>query len=90
MFETRSSLFKSYFILIDFIFEYAQYNSAACTYKGTYQIWQAADTGTIDGVNGAVDINFAMKTTSSSDNNPGTSTEKPATSATKPTTTGCP
>lgn len=23
MFETRSSLFKSYFILIDFIFEYA-------------------------------------------------------------------
>lgn len=65
----------------------AQYNSAACTYKGTYQIWQAADTGTIDGVNGAVDINFAMKTTSSSDNNPGTSTEKPATSATKPTTT---
>ena len=28
-----------------------------------------------------------MKTTSSSDNNPGTSTEKPATSATKPTTT---
>lgn len=65
----------------------AQYNSAACTYKGTYQIWQAADTGTIDGINGAVDIDFAMKTTSSSDNNPGTSTEKPATSATKPTTT---
>lgn len=65
----------------------AQYNSPSCTYKGTYQIWQAADTGTIDGVNGAVDIDFAMKTTSSSDNNPGTSTEKPATSATKPTTT---
>ncbi len=35
----------------------------------------------------AAHINFAMKTTSSSDNNPGTSTEKPATSATKPTTT---
>lgn len=65
----------------------AQYNSPSCTYKGTYQIWQAADTGTIDGVNGAVDIDFAMKTISSSDNNPGTSTEKPATSATKPTTT---
>ena len=54
----------------------AQYNSPSCTYKGTYQIWQAADTGTIDGVNGAVDIDFAMKTISSSDNNPGTSTEK--------------
>ena len=65
----------------------AQYNSPSCTYKGTYQIWQAADTGTIDGGNGAVDIDFAMKTISSSDNNPGTSTEKPATSATKPTTT---
>lgn len=41
----------------------AQYNSTACTYKKTYQIWQATDTGTIDGVNAPVDIDFAMKTT---------------------------
>lgn len=66
----------------------AQYNSPACTYKKSYQIWQATDTGTIDGINGAVDIDFAMKTTSSSDNNSGTpSTEKPIVPDTKPSTT---
>ena len=42
----------------------AQYNSPVCTYKNSYQIWQATDTGVIDGVNGAVDIDFAMKPTS--------------------------
>lgn len=41
----------------------AQYNSSTCTYKKTYQIWQATDEGSIDGIQGKVDIDFAMKTT---------------------------
>ena len=67
----------------------AQYN-ASCTYNKKYQIWQATDTGTVDGINGAVDIDFVMKTTqSSSNNNSGTTNNtKPSTStATKPSTT---
>lgn len=67
----------------------AQYNSS-CTYNKKYQIWQATDTGTVDGINGTVDIDFVMKTTqSSSNNNSGTTNNtKPSTStATKPSTT---
>ena len=68
----------------------AQYNSPSCTYNKKYQIWQATDTGIVDGINGAVDIDFIMKTTQSpSNNNSGTTNNtKPGTSTTrKPSTT---
>lgn len=68
----------------------AQYKSPSCTYNKKYQIWQATDTGTVDGIDGAVDIDFIMKTTQSpSNNNSGTTnTTKPGSStAAKPSTT---
>lgn len=68
----------------------AQYNSVSCTYNKKYQIWQATDKGTVDGINGAVDIDFMMQTTQSpSNNNSGTTnTTKPsASTAKKPSTT---
>lgn len=36
----------------------AQYNNSACTYDGTYQMWQCTSEGTVPGVEGDVDINF--------------------------------
>lgn len=36
----------------------AQYNNNACTYKGTYQMWQCTSEGRVSGVQGDVDINF--------------------------------
>lgn len=36
----------------------AQYNDKACTYTGTYQMWQSTSTGTVPGISGNVDINF--------------------------------
>lgn len=68
----------------------AQYNSVSCTYNKKYQIWQATDKGTVDGINGAVDIDFMMQTTQTpSNNNSGTTnTTKPGSStAKKPSTT---
>lgn len=68
----------------------AQYNSVSCTYNKKYQIWQATDKGTVDGINGAVDIDFMMQTAQSpSNNNSGTTnTTKPsASTAKKPSTT---
>lgn len=38
----------------------AQYSSA-CTYKGTYGMWQATDQGRVNGINGNVDINFLIE-----------------------------
>lgn len=35
----------------------AQYNSR-CTYDGEYIMWQCTDSGTVNGINGVVDINF--------------------------------
>ena len=35
----------------------AQYNTS-CSYSGSYDIWQCMSTGSIDGINGNVDINF--------------------------------
>lgn len=35
----------------------AQYNSV-CTYEKKYTMWQCADNGSVDGINGGVDINF--------------------------------
>lgn len=35
----------------------AQYNKS-CSYSGPYDIWQCMSTGSIDGINGNVDINF--------------------------------
>ena len=34
--------------------------STKCTYQGSYQMWQATNRGTVNGINGAVDINFLM------------------------------
>lgn len=73
----------------------AQYNSPSCTYNKKYQMWQATNTGTVDGINGAVDIDFIMKTTQSpSNNNPGaTDNTNPGTSTTtasKKNTTSAP
>lgn len=52
-----------------------------CGYKGKYQLWQATKTGTVDGITGNVDIDFAIKTTSaSSGNSTGSTTKKPVTS----------
>lgn len=36
----------------------AQYNYNACTYGGTYQMWQCTSEGTVPGIDGDVDINF--------------------------------
>ncbi|MBR5496919.1 MAG: glycosyl hydrolase family 25 [Clostridia bacterium] len=36
----------------------AQYNSSV-TYKGTYDIWQYTDKGTVSGIKGSVDMNIA-------------------------------
>lgn len=36
----------------------AQYNNSACSYTGTYQMWQCTSEGTVPGVEGDVDINF--------------------------------
>lgn len=63
----------------------AQYNSS-CTYTGNYQLWQATNTGRVDGINGNVDINFAMNMTQTpSDNNSGNS-NKPSTNVTNTVT----
>ncbi len=37
----------------------AQYNTS-CTYEGSYDIWQCTSTGSVAGINGAVDLNFWM------------------------------
>ncbi|MCD8019621.1 MAG: glycoside hydrolase family 25 protein [Clostridiales bacterium] len=37
----------------------ARYNSS-CGYKGTYQMWQATNKGTVDGIQGFVDIDFRI------------------------------
>lgn len=37
----------------------AQYNTS-CTYEGTYDMWQCTSEGTVDGINGPVDLNFWM------------------------------
>lgn len=37
----------------------AQWGSK-CTYAGTYQLWQATNAGTVDGIKGAVDIDFVI------------------------------
>lgn len=36
----------------------AQYNDNACTYTGTYQMWQSTSQGRVDGIKGDVDLNF--------------------------------
>lgn len=36
----------------------AQYNDNACTYLGTYQMWQCTSVGKVDGIKGNVDLNF--------------------------------
>lgn len=36
----------------------AQYNNNACTYNGVYQMWQSTSDGSVDGINGRVDLNF--------------------------------
>lgn len=41
----------------------AQWN-ATCDYTGTYDMWQCANTGTVDGINGDVDLDFWMTETS--------------------------
>lgn len=38
----------------------AQYSSA-CTYAGTYGMWQATDKGRVPGINGDVDVNFLIE-----------------------------
>lgn len=35
----------------------AQYNHV-CTYQGEYAMWQATSSGTVDGIEGSVDLNF--------------------------------
>lgn len=37
----------------------AQYNSL-CTYSGSYVMWQCTNKGTVNGINGNVDINFLI------------------------------
>ena len=37
----------------------AQYNDS-CWYEGEYNVWQAASDGTVDGVEGNVDVNFEV------------------------------
>ncbi|MCC8081989.1 MAG: hypothetical protein LIO80_08310 [Lachnospiraceae bacterium] len=39
----------------------AQYN-ATCTYTGSYDMWQCSSTGTVDGIDGYVDIDFWVST----------------------------
>lgn len=36
----------------------AQYNNNACTYTGSYLMWQCTSTGKVSGISGNVDINF--------------------------------
>lgn len=38
----------------------AQYSSA-CTYDGNYSMWQCSETGIVNGIDGAVDIDFLME-----------------------------
>lgn len=38
----------------------AQHNSV-CSYTGNYVMWQSTDKGTVDGINGYVDLNFLVK-----------------------------
>lgn len=45
----------------------AQWNSV-CTYTGSYDMWQCADNGSVNGISGPVDLNFWM--TQTSDVNP--------------------
>lgn len=40
----------------------AQYNTE-CEYEGSYSMWQCTSTGSVDGVDGAVDLNFTMDST---------------------------
>ena len=37
----------------------AQWNST-CSYKGSYDLWQCSEKGSVDGINGDVDLNFWM------------------------------
>lgn len=43
--------------LADFHFWIAQYSNA-CTYDGPYGMWQYSETGSINGINGNVDLNY--------------------------------
>ena len=45
----------------------AQYNTS-CTYEGTYDMWQCTSTGTVNGINGPVDLNFWMGGSSPDEN----------------------
>ncbi len=36
----------------------AQYNDNACTYTGTYQMWQCTSQGKVSGIDGNVDLDF--------------------------------
>ena len=38
----------------------AQYNSV-CSYSGNYAMWQSTNRGTVNGINGNVDLNFLIK-----------------------------
>ena len=55
-------LTDSYFDTVDHWV--AQYNST-CTYQGEYSMWQCTDSGTVDGIDGKVDLNmdFGAETT---------------------------
>ena len=46
----------------------AQYNTT-CTYGGKYQMWQCSSKGSVDGINGNVDLNIDFGASDSNQNN---------------------
>ncbi|MCD7810334.1 MAG: D-Ala-D-Ala carboxypeptidase family metallohydrolase [Ruminococcus sp.] len=50
--------------------------ASACSYTGTYQLWQYSNTGSVDGISGNVDLDYAMSdfSTTTTKNNSSTNT----------------
>ncbi|MCD7958273.1 MAG: hypothetical protein LUF89_01805 [Ruminococcus sp.] len=47
---------------------------SACSYAGTYQLWQYSNTGSVDGISGNVDLDYAVSDFSTTKNNSSTNT----------------
>lgn len=50
--------------------------ASACSYTGTYQLWQYSNTGSVDGISGNVDLDYAVSdfSTTTTKNNSSTNT----------------
>lgn len=68
MIYSSKSMFDSYFSAetkAKYAICVAQWASA-CSYAGTYQLWQYSNTGSMDGISGNVDLDYAVRNFSTS------------------------